>query len=97
MRLNSCVFVVNLTLSVMKGTLFLWFNIYFVESSYSGSQNRPQHLVQKEYNELGETASLMLRMCKPIFISGKSVVLGSEFFVAKGITDLKQKVCMWKL
>ena len=33
----------------------------------------------------------MLRMCRPIFGSGKSVVLKSGFFVAKGITELKAK------
>ena len=34
----------------------------------------------------------MLRMCRPIFGSGKAVVLDSVFCVAKGITELKDKV-----
>ena len=33
----------------------------------------------------------MLRMCGPIFGSGKTVVLYSGFCVAKGITELKAK------
>ena len=35
--------------------------------------------------------SLILNMSRPIFGSGKSVVLGSVFFVAKGITELEAK------
>ena len=33
----------------------------------------------------------MLRMCRPIFGSGKAVVLGSGFFVTKGIKHIKAK------
>ena len=50
-----------------------------------------QQLVQKEYSELGKMVSLMLRMCRPTFGSGKSVVLDSGFYVAKGITEIKSK------
>ena len=35
--------------------------------------------------------SLMLRVCKPIFGTGKAVVLDSIFFVSKGITKLESK------
>ena len=48
----------------------------------------PQPLGQKEYNELGKTVSLMLRMCRTIFVSGKYVVLDNGFCVAKVITEL---------
>ena len=51
----------------------------------------PQPLGQKEYNKLGETESLLSRMCRTIFGSGKAVVLDSDFFVAKGITELESK------
>ena len=54
-------------------------------------KDRPQNLGQKEYDELGKTVSLMLRMCRPIFVLGESVVLGSEFCVAKGIKWSKAK------
>ena len=33
----------------------------------------------------------MLRMCRPIFVSGEDVVLDSGFCVVKGITDIKAK------
>ena len=33
----------------------------------------------------------MLRMCGPIFVSGKAVVLESGFCVAKGITEIEAK------
>ena len=51
----------------------------------------PKQLGQKEYNELGKMVSLMLRMCRPIFGSGKAVVLDSVRCAAKGIKDLKAK------
>ena len=54
-----------------------------------GGKYRPQHLGQKEYNDLGKTVSLMLSMCRPIFESCKAVVLGSGVFVSVGITYLK--------
>ena len=33
----------------------------------------------------------MLRMCRPIFVSGKAVILESRFCVTKGITELEVK------
>ena len=50
-----------------------------------------QHLGQKEYNEVGKMVSLMLRLCEPIFVLGKAVVLGSVFCVEKCITELEYK------
>ena len=54
-------------------------------------KDRPQQIGQREYNELGKTVSLMLRMCRPIFGSGKDVVLDSGFCVAKVIAELEAK------
>ena len=51
----------------------------------------PKQIGQKEYDELGKMVSLMLRMCRPFFGSGKAVVLDSDFFVVKGITDVETK------
>ena len=51
----------------------------------------PRPLGQKQYNKLGKTVSLMLRICRPIFGSGKAVGLGSGFFVTKGITYIEAK------
>ena len=66
-------------------TSILW-RSKIVEGKYC-----PQQIGQKGYNELGRMVSLMLRMCRPIFGSGKAVVLGSVFCVAKVITDIKYK------
>ena len=55
-------------------------------------KDRPVPLGQKEYNEFVKTLSVMLRMCGPIFGSGKAVVLDSGFCVAKCTTELKSKV-----
>ena len=52
----------------------------------------PQQIGQKEYDELDKMVSLILRMCISIFVSGKAMVFGSGFCVAKGITELKEKV-----
>ena len=35
--------------------------------------------------------SLMLRMCRHVYGSGKAIFLDSEFFVAKVITELETK------
>ena len=57
-------------------------------------KDRPLQLGRKEYTGLGAMVSLMLRMCKPIFVTGKDVVLESGFFVVKGITKIESKgVC----
>jgi hypothetical protein len=54
-------------------------------------KDRPQQLGPKEGAELGATVGLMLRMCEPIFGTGKAVVLDSGFCVAKGIVALEAK------
>ena len=51
----------------------------------------PQHLGQKEYNKVGKIESLMLRMCGPIFGSGKAFILDSGFCFPKGIIELELK------
>ena len=54
----------------------------------------PGPLGQNEYNKLGETLSLMLRMCRPIYGSGKAVVLESGFFFPKVLQISKPEVSM---
>ena len=88
MRPDLCSLVVNLTLSVMKGTLYYYLTSIFWRAHIVEVKYLPQKVGQKEYNELGKVLSLMLRMCKPIFGSGEAVVLDSGFCVTKGITDL---------
>ena len=65
--------------------IFLW-RYHIVEG-----KALPGPLGQKEYYELRETVSLILRMCRPIFGSGEAVVLDSGFCVAKGITEIEAK------
>ena len=54
-------------------------------------KDRTGTLGKKEYNELGKKVRLMLRICRPIFGSGKAVVLDNGFCVPKSITYLKAK------
>ena len=54
----------------------------------SGSQRSPSIVWSKLINELVKTVSLILNMCRPVFGTGKAVVLDSVFFVAKCITEL---------
>ena len=49
------------------------------------------HRGTKQHQELGKTVGLMLRMCKPIFGSGKDVVFDSGFCVAKGFVELEDR------
>ena len=49
---------------------------------------RPTELGKKKWEEMEKTVGLMLRMCEPIFSTGKCVVLDSGFCVSKGITSL---------
>ena len=51
-------------------------------------KDRPTELGEKKLEDLGKTVGLMLRMCEPIFSTGKYFVLDSGFFVSKGITAL---------
>ena len=54
-------------------------------------KDRPAQLGDKKWAELGKTVGLMLRMCDPIFGTGKCVVLDSGFCVSKGIVALEAK------
>ena len=44
-----------------------------------------------EYDNLGKTAGLMIRMCRPIWGSDKTVVQDSGFGVVAGIVGMKKK------
>ena len=47
---------------------------------------RPTELGKNKWEELGKIVGLMLRMCEPIFSTGKCDVLDSGICVSKGIT-----------
>ena len=66
-------------------TYILWIS-HIVEG-----KDHHQQLVKKEYSELGRTASLMLKKCKPIFGTGKAVILESGFCVTKDINEKEAK------
>ena len=51
-------------------------------------KDRPTELGKKKWEDLGKTVGIMLRICEPIFSTGKCVVLDSGFFVSKEITAL---------
>ena len=51
-------------------------------------KDSPTELGKKKWEDLGNTVGLMLRICEPIFSTGKCVVFYSGFFVSKGITAL---------
>ena len=53
-------------------------------------KDQPQE-VRKEHSELGKTVSLLLRLTKSLWASGKVVVLDSGFCVLQGIIELKKK------
>ena len=49
-------------------------------------KDRPDQIGLKKWDYLGNTVGLMLKMCEPISLTGKWVVLDSIFCVSKGIT-----------
>jgi hypothetical protein len=53
-------------------------------------KDRPRQLGPAQFDSLGKTVGLMWRMCKPIFHSGKVVILDSGFCVLQGIIELKK-------
>ena len=48
--------------TIFCGLTSIFWKAHIVEGKYI-----PQQLYQNEYNELGKTVSLMLRICRPIF------------------------------
>ena len=54
----------------------------------SGRQISPSTTWWRVILWVREMASLMLRMCKPIVGTGKDMILGSSFYVDKGIIEL---------
>ena len=69
--------------TICCGLTSIFCRLQIVEGKYFN-----QKLGQNEYSDLGKTVSLMLRLCKTIFVTGKDVVLKSDFCVANVITKL---------
>ena len=51
-------------------------------------KDAPRQRATPEFEQLGKTVGLLLRMLKPIYSTGKVVVLDSGFCVVKGIIEL---------
>ena len=54
-------------------------------------KDEPPQRPSKEHAAMGKTVSLLLRLTKTIWNTGKTVILDSGFCVAKGILELKNK------
>jgi len=53
-------------------------------------KDRPRQFGKRKYEEFGANVGTMMRMCEPIFGSGKIVRMDSGFCVSKGITKLAE-------
>ncbi|KAL7554463.1 hypothetical protein ACHAWF_019026 [Thalassiosira exigua] len=71
---------------LVGGNPILW------HSELQEGKDRPPELGPKEYNHLGVTVGLMLRMVKAIRRSGKIVTMDSGFCVSKGIVEMERKM-----
>ena len=74
-----------------RHTIFCGLKYILWRAQVAEDKDQPQNIGQKKYNELSKMVSLMIRMCRPFFGSGKSVVLETVVWVTKGITQLKDK------
>ena len=54
-------------------------------------KDHPQDLGKKEYDNLGKSVGLLLRLTKAVWGTGKVFVLDSGFCVLKAIIELKKK------
>lgn len=54
-------------------------------------KDRPKELPKPEYDNLGKTTGLLLRMLKSYFATGKYVILDSGFCVLKGLVELRKR------
>ena len=55
-------------------------------------KDRPRALGQQQFDDMGSTVGLLLRMLTPIFHKGYVIILDSGFCVLKGIIELRKKV-----
>jgi hypothetical protein len=61
-----------------------------METEIQEGKDRPHQFGKRKYEEFGATVGTMMRMCEPIFGSGKIVTMDSGFCVSKGITKLAE-------
>jgi hypothetical protein len=56
-----------------------------------GGKARPRELGGHDHDDLGKTDGLLLQITKPIWNTGKVIILDSAFCVLKGLIELKKK------
>ena len=54
-------------------------------------EDRPRVMGRKEFEEKGATAVFMVRMTKPLWRTGKVVIMDSGFCVPEGLISLVEK------
>ena len=72
--------------TIACGLSHILFQVELVEG-----KDQPRARGQKQFNKLGKTVGLLLRLTKPLWSTGKVVVLDSGFCVLKGIVELKKR------
>jgi hypothetical protein len=72
--------------SICCGLSGIMFGVELVEGKDCPNERPP-----KQFDNLGKTVGLLLRLCKPLWGTAKMVVLDSGFCVLKGIVELKKR------
>ena len=90
--LDSCLFQGNLGPSEMN---IMTQGVLRATSSgrwiFAKEKTKPTKLGPKEFDDLGKTTGLLLRLTKPVWSTGKVFVLDSGFCVLKAIVELRNK------
>ena len=53
-------------------------------------KDKPKERGTDKYHEYGKTGSLLLRLCNPLFMTGKVIILDSGFCVILSVIELKK-------
>ena len=53
-------------------------------------KDKPKERVKDKYHEYGKTGSLLLRLCIPLFMTEKVLILDSVFCVLLTVIELKK-------
>lgn len=67
----------------------IWGVMYFIE--LVEGKDRPVQLPAPRFDEFGKTVGLVLRMCQPLFATGKCVIMDSGFCVLDALIKLRQR------
>ena len=64
----------------------------FLMEMIEGKDHPPQ--IQEQFNELGKTTGLLMRILECYFVTGQYVILDSGFCVLKALVELKKFGCL---